>query len=416
MSALDASIRARFAPGGSNAGRIPTMALVLGSRLLVLAAGTAATLLTKRVHLWSMFDPSHITSHLGTVGNVLAAPAVRWDSIHYLEIAQHGYVNSADTPFYPLYPLLIRALAEIVRSPAIAGVLISCVAFVVALTLLDRLTRDELGGEAARATVLLLAFAPLSFFFTAVYTESLFLALLVLSFYLARQGCFARAALAAAFATLTHVEGILLTAPLAYMYWRSRGRSLSPRALCSWAAASLALPGLALAGFCTYLHALGYGWLAPVSNANMSNYGRTMVGPPLMLWKAVSAAADGAWQTLHGDRAVAPTIAGPFDPGFQNIIYLAILGIALAALLATWRRLPREYAIFAALSLLVITSSAVVVRPLESFDRYTFAIFPLWMSAGAWLAERKLTWRVLSLSSLLLVFYAVEFSRWVFIA
>ncbi len=417
MTTLEANVRARLAPAVRRpAVLMPTWIAVVASRLLVLAAGIAGAILTKRVPSWTQFDPTRITSHLGAVGDVLAAPAVRWDSIHYLQIAEHGYTYAANTPFYPLYPLLIHILAWVVQSQVLAGVIISCTSYAVALTLLYRLTRDELGDSTARTTVLLLTFAPLSFFFSAVYTESLFLAFLVGSFYLARRNRFAWAGLAAAAATLTHVEGILLTAPLVLMYWRSRGRSFSLRGLSSWGGAALALPALSLAGFCVYLHAQGYGWLAPVSNANTSGYGRSMVGTPKMVWQAITAALAGLVQTLQGYKPMAPNVDGPFSTGFTNMVYLVVLVIAVAAFVAAWRRLPREYTLFAALSLVVATSSAVGGRPLESFDRYALSIFPLWMGAAAWLEHRKLLRPVLMISSTCLVFYVIEFTRWTFIA
>lgn len=416
MSVVAARVRSRAAATTAIRLRAPTMAAVFASRLLVLAAGATGALFTKRVHFWSEFDPMHITSHLGSAGDVLAAPLARWDSIHYLEIAQHGYTRAANTAFYPLYPLLIHTLAWIVPSEVLAGAMISSAAFAVALSLLYRLTREELGEATARTTVLLLAFAPLSFFFTAVYTESLFLALVVASFYLARRQWFVWAGLAAAAAALTHVEGILLTAPLAWMYWRSKGHALGVRVLRSWGAASLAMPATALAGFCVYLHAQGYGWLAPVGTANTGIYRRSLVGTPVMVWRAIDAGVSGLTQTLHGARPIEPADGGPFAIGFQNLVYLILLLIAVAAFVAAWRRLPREYTLYAFFSLIVITSSAVAGTPLQSFDRYLLGIFPLWMGAAAWLEQRGLTRPVLLLSSGVLVFYTVEFSRWVFIA
>src|ERR1700761_7096449 len=151
------------------------------------AAGGAGALLVPRRLDWQAFDPTHLTSRLGALGNVLAAPAVRWDSIHYLAIAQRGYARPGDAVFFPLYPLLIRALGFVVGSDPLAGVLISAACLAVAMTLLHRLTELELGRPAADATVLLLAFAPMSFFFTAVYTESLFLALSLGCVYAARR-------------------------------------------------------------------------------------------------------------------------------------------------------------------------------------------------------------------------------------
>jgi hypothetical protein len=395
---------------------IPLWAIVVCSRLIVLAAGTAGVLFTHRVRFWEWYDPHRLSLSLGSLGNVLAAPALRWDGIWYVTIAEHGYRRAGLTPFFPLYPLLMRVVAWIVRSYVLAGVLVSVVSFAIALVLLHRLAKEEFSARVADSTVLLLAFAPLSLFFTAVYTESLFLALLVGTFYLARKQRFILASLTAAAAALTHIEGVLLVAPLALMYWRSRGGTFLLRRLWSGSMASLALPLVALAGFFVYLHTQGYSWLAPVTNANSTGYSRTLVGTPVMIWRALDAGLTGLWQTFHGYRPIATDVADPFRIGFQNLIYLVVLVIALAALIAAWRRLPREYAVLAILMLVVTTSSAVAGRPLESFDRYLLPIFPLWMAAAAWLQEHRLTRPVLQISSLLLVFYTVMFARWVFVA
>jgi hypothetical protein len=93
-----------------------------------------------------------------------------------------------------------------------------------------------------------------------------------------------------------------------------------------------------------------------------------------------------------------------------------VLLISLTALVATWRRLPREYAIYATLVMVVCTWSGVIERPLDSYDRYMLVAFPLWMAAAAWLQEHRLSRPVLQISSLLLVFYTVMFARWVFVA
>ena len=397
---------------------MPLWAMVACSRLIVLGAAAAAALFTQRVTGWDLGgrDPYRLSSSLGSVGNVLGASVLRWDSVHYINIAQHGYTKAANTAFYPLYPLLMRVVAWIVRSYVLAGVLISIASFAVALVLLHRLAKEEFGARVADSTVLLLAFAPLSFFFTAIYTESLFLALSVGAFYLARRQRFVWACVTAAAAALTHVEGVLLVAPLAYMYWRDRGRPLVLRRFWSWSATLLVLPPTAVAGFFVYLHSQGWGWLAPVVNVNFRFYGRTTMTTPVMLWKATDAGLTGLLQTLQGTKPIAPSVAVVFSLGFQNTVYLVVLVISLAALVATLRRLPREYAIYATLVIVVCTWRGVVGKPLESYDRYMLVVFPLWMAAAAWLEKRRLTPTVLQISSLMLVFYTVEFARWAFIA
>ncbi len=416
MATIATTARRRTTTGSRIGVRVPVWAAVVFSRLVVLGAGIAGALFTHRIPGWTAFDPHRLSSSLGSVGNVLAAPVFRWDGIRYVSIAEHGYTTAAQTVSYPLYSLVIRAVTLVVPSPVVAGVLISLGSFAIALVLLHRITSEELGTEVASATVLLLAFAPLSFFFSAVYTESLLLALLVGTFYLARKERFALAGLTATAAALTHVEGVLLVAPLAYMYWRSRGQSFDWHRLWSSSVVSFALPPLAVAGFFVYLHAHGYGWLAPVTNGNYANYGRETLTTPVMLWQSFYDGLVGLSQTLHGVPPINPTVAEPYNVGFQNLVYLTVLAIALASLVAVWRRLPREYAIFATLVMLVCTWTGVVGRPLEAFDRYMLPIFPLWMGAAAWLHERRLTRPVLQISTVLLIFYTVMFARWVFIA
>ena len=60
-----------------------------------------------------------------------------------------------------------------------AGLLISNISFLIALVLLIRLLAPRLGRRGAAAVALTLASLPLSFFFSAMYTEGLFLMLVL---------------------------------------------------------------------------------------------------------------------------------------------------------------------------------------------------------------------------------------------
>jgi Mannosyltransferase (PIG-V) len=390
--------------------RIPVWGWVIGSRLLVLFAGTWGALFAPEVHGWQRFDPERISSSMGSLGNLLGAASVRWDAISYLTIAQHGYTSARSTAYFPFYPLLIRAFTPPGASPIIAGVLISLVAFAIALELLHRLTRWQLGRRTADATVLLLAFAPFSFVFSAVYTASLLFACAVGTFYLARQGRFVLASIVAACAALSHIEGILLVAPLGLMYWKSRGCPRKLRGLWSASLPVLSLPVLALGGFLAYLHAQGWGWFAPITNQSLANAGRTLVGPPVVLFQSLNDTVLELDRKLHGATLA---YGGIFTPGAQNLFYLLVLAIAVLALISAWRRLPTEYALFGALAIIVLTSSAVAMEPLKGIDRYVLPIFPLWVGAAAWVEDRKLTLAVSAASSVLLVLFTIDFTRWI---
>src|SRR3954447_4861377 len=163
-------------------------------------------------------DPFGFTSPFGSFGDTLVAPAARWDAFWYVLIADHGYVVPRATQFYPLYPLLSRAVGTPFASSLVGGIVVSLAALLGALHLLQRIASLEMGELLGRRTMLLLAFFPTAVFFSAVYTEGLFLLLSIGSVYAARQGRWAWAGVAAGLATLTRPTGVLLAVPLALLY------------------------------------------------------------------------------------------------------------------------------------------------------------------------------------------------------
>lgn len=413
ITALSAGdgVRKRALARSAQMARSRTMALraVISSRLVVLAAGTAGALLVTRTPRWYLYDPQRVSSHLGSVGDVLGATAVRWDAIHYLWIAQHGYTTHSDTIYFPLYPLLIHVVALLTQSYVVAGLLISVVSFSCGLALLHRLTDGELGRKAADATVLLLAFAPLSFFFTAIYTESLFLVLSVGAFYAARRGHWAVAGILAALLSITRIPGILILLPIGWLYLR-RGRRIDRSVV--W----LLLAPCTLGLFLAYLAARGYGWLAPITNQTGPEHLHQLGGPLSGLVSAAKAAVHGTIAIAHGTNVFAPWILGPFSLQFESVLLFSVLIIAIAATVLAFRHLPAAYGIYSACVLFVSVYSPTTGQPLQSLDRYTLVIFPLWMAGAALLARHHVTWLILILSGCLLAFYSFEAATWVFIA
>lgn len=392
--------------------------LVISSRLLVLAAGAMGAVSLHAAASWHGFDPARISTGFGQVGNPLAGAAVRWDSIWYLGIAGHGYSSVASTSFFPVYPLLTRVVSFATGSTAVAGLLISWASFAVALVLLWRLTELELGPRAARATIVLLAVAPLSFFFTAVYTESLFLALALGTVYAARRDRWALAGVVGTLAAATRITGVLLVVMVLLPQAGAQARARIPAAWRERRRIWLCLTPTGLVGYLAFLAATGYGPLAPFRGEASGQYGRHFVGPLAALWQATSAAIHAAAGILQGSQPLLRlhSLAAPFAPGAESIYLLLILLVAIGALVLCFRRLPAAYGIFALLALLVSISSPVAAQPLKSFDRYALTIFPLWMVAGAWLSERRLLAPAVTISVALLVFFTVQFASWTFVA
>jgi hypothetical protein len=388
--------------------------VLLASRALVLLGGLLGVHGIHPPGTWRPFDPAGTSLGFGSLGNVLAGPAVRWDALWYLKIAAHGYSSAGSTIFFPVYPLLIRLVGTVTGSAVVAGGLISAVSFAVALVLLYRLTVLELGARAARATVILLALAPLSFFFTALYTESLFLALGVGAAYAARRERWALAGVLGGLAAATRVTGVLLLV-LALLPSRTSARGgawREPRR--AW----LLLVPAGLGAYLGFLKLSGYGILSPFTGQAARAHAHQFVGPLVAVGQAVAAAGRAGAAILQGSGPVlAPrSLAAPFSPGAESVYLLVVLAVAVWALIVCFRRLPAAYGAFALLALLLAISSPVAGQPLKSLDRYALTIFPLWMAAGAWLSERRLLVPVAALSAGLLLFFSFSFSAWTFVA
>src|SRR3954453_21416927 len=214
------------------------------SRCAIWAAGLAALAVWQRSGREHDFDPRGLTQPFGALGDALAAPSAAWDSVWYLSIAGDGYADPQRSAFFPLYPLLVRAGGWVLGSPLVAGALLSLGCFVVALVLLHELTRLELGAGAARWTVLALAWSPMSFFFSAVYSEALFLAVSVGAFLAARRGRWWLAGLLGGLGAATRSAGIVLVVPLALlMLARAGGDGFRAR---DWLSLALVPCGLAV--------------------------------------------------------------------------------------------------------------------------------------------------------------------------
>src|SRR3954463_13950117 len=196
-------------------GVVPAVRAVVLSRLLVWAAGLVAVLVAGVSSRAADFDPARTLAPYGEPLDTLIAPGARWDSVWYLMVAHSGYGSDPARPaFFPLYPLLLRALG----SDIVGGIALSLACFAIAAVLLHRLTAIELGPAAAAPAVMALALFPGSLYFSMVYSEALFLALSVGAVYCARTGRWAWAGALAGLAAATRSAGLVLIVPLALLW------------------------------------------------------------------------------------------------------------------------------------------------------------------------------------------------------
>jgi hypothetical protein len=339
------------------------------SRAVVLVAGAGAFVAWGLSPRADSFDPGGVTRPFGGIGDALAAPVARWDSVWYLAIANDGY--PADDPrraaFFPLYPLLVRAGAAVVGHPIVAGAVVSVGCFAVALVLLHRLTALELGPAAASMTVWALALFPAAVFHSALYSEALFLALSVATFYAARTGRWAWAGVAGALGAATRSAGVVLVIPLVVM-WLSAEGGARRRGDAAW----IALVPAGLAAFCAALWLGGGDALAPVHA--QATWFREFAGPFLGVWDGTTA----AWRGLLN-------LGEPSSRA--DVVLFAFLLLAVPAVIGVLRRLPRAYGAYVLCALALPLSYPVGPQPLMSLPRFLAVLFPLFMWLGAWVAD-----------------------------
>lgn len=161
-------------------------------------------------------------------------PEILWnranfDGVHYLSISRNGY-GTYQQAFFPLYPFLIKKITPIFGGKdLLAAFLFSNFCFLLALTFFFKLVCLDYPKEVAKNSLLFLIFFPTSFFFGSVYTESLFLLLILSSFYFARKGNFLISGLLGAFASATRIVGIFLFLALFFEWFEQNKTKKSSR-------------------------------------------------------------------------------------------------------------------------------------------------------------------------------------------
>jgi len=109
-------------------------------------------------------------------------PFANWDGQHYLILSDLGYKHwSYSQVFFPLYPMLMRALSP-AFSPWMSGLILSYLFTAGFCVFLHRIAAHMKCPKPHLAVLMLLAF-PTAFFTGTIYTEALFLFLLMCFLY-----------------------------------------------------------------------------------------------------------------------------------------------------------------------------------------------------------------------------------------
>jgi len=296
---------------------------------------------------------AELTPRASAAGRLLLSVWERFDALWYLHIAEAGYDRPDAVVFYPLYPLLIRVLTWIVRSPVAAALLVSTAATFFLMLGLLKLARLDGTAERGVRAALVCGMWPAGFIFLAAYPESLLAACLVWSVYFARRERSIAAGLVGLAAGFAKAVGVVAVVPLLYLAFRKGPRALLPALL----------PLLAP----IFMFGLVVPSAGSATAAAYASYWRTEIAPP---WTTLSASVR---QVFEGDALVA--------------INLGALVLVLAIVL-TVRTRP-EHTLFAlgAVSFFLLKKTDPL---LQSTLRYVLCVYPLYLSLSDVLETRPL--------------------------
>ena len=335
------------------------VAMFVASRLLLIVAAIVAEYLIPRNPLLVPGDGAPILTSLTS-----------WDGWYYLGIVRDGYqaapVDGAysNVAFPPLYPLIVWVLSR--PFPGAAGliaVVVSNVAFLVALGLLVRLGTPYLGRRRASLAASFLAIYPFASVFAMAYSESLFLLLMVAALLAAERRHRAWAGLFLALTVLCRLQGVALLVPLLIVMLRQDGWRLRPSQ--AW----LLVGPMAAAGFLGYIAAV--------------------TGSPTAFLDAQQ-----AWgREGVGGSAPDQTVGAMFSP-YQAALLLALLCTTFLLVFVRVDRMRPEYWLIPVLFIAAEVSSG----SLEAVGRITMLAFPLvWILANRRSLFARRAWPMVSI-------------------
>ncbi len=418
---------------------------------------------------------SWVPPELGGWAGTIVEPLRLWDGLWYKLIAEQGYDGApgfeggslAYPAFFPLLPWLMRLGSDVFGvATETAGWAIANASFLAALVVLYRLVALDFDRTVARRAVVALAVFPTSFFFAAVYTESLFLLLAVGALYAARRGVWFTAGALGLLAALTRSQGVFLLLPFAVLLWQQFGPTLRtprrwPSVLPSALFACLPVLGPIIFGLHLQSHDVNalnrrddqnpafeasnplpwaldqVGLHDPAFVYVQFQWNRFEADPLTTLRCAVAGCTEtvtlgqrdpatyrieGAEWTWVGDLLRSPTWGTLTSEEWRKHVadddwlelVCTVLFIALA--LIGLRRLPLYYSAFAIPPLLVPLFAPSTVHPLMSMPRFGLVLFPLFVVIALLIRDRRQGVLLGALSTVGLILLTMQFAQWYWVS
>lgn len=318
----------------------------------------------------------------------------RWDAPHYLYLAEHWYTSIGDEGnfivFFPLYPLIVKGAVFLLSDPAIAGIFISIVFYLIGSYLFYKLVAIDYPEKIARWATIALAIFPTAYFFNAPYTESLFLLTFSTALFAARKEKWILAGIFAGLATVARPLGFLVFVAILIEWFLDKKRRWLNLPV-------ITLPTLAGGIYYLYLNQSIFGNPFQFQRILESHWQKHLTSP--------FTGIAGSWHiALSGGLTNFALLVG----------WAEALTITIAWILIpfTFKFLRKSWAVFYTLNIIIFSSTSYIL----STPRYLLSVPPLFVLIV--LAEKnylfRIVWRFTSVA--LLFCLAILFTRgqWAF--
>lgn len=289
-------------------------------------------------------------------------PWANFDGVHYISIARDDY-GQFQYAFFPLLPLIMHMTSSIIKDYLLIGLLISNVASLIFIYLLYSLWRKETVGSALKTIILFLSF-PVSFYLFSLYTESLFLALVVGVFLAYKHKKMWMVSFLGILACTTRLVGIFLIPALLYFWWKDGKKT---KVLPWILSISLGFIAVSVFNYISTGDPLYFAHVQPQFGANRS--GDQIILLPQVLYRYLKI------------LMTVPFTNYTFYIAAQEL-FLTLLAFSL--LVFSYRKINFGYWLFCAGVLILPTLTGT----LSSMPRYILAAFPLFFFATSLLKGR----------------------------
>ncbi|MBI2012319.1 glycosyltransferase family 39 protein [Candidatus Curtissbacteria bacterium] len=336
-------------------------------------------------YLGSIVFPKVANGGIGAIGpgknfDFLASWA-QWDGGHFINIASYGYFSPQEYAFFPLLPNLVRVVSIFTfGNHVLAGLLLTNTAFFLFLIIFYKLLKKRFGAQIAVTTIITFLTFPTAFFGVAVYSESIFLLLAVLTLYFLENKKFLAAVIVSGLATATRVVGIFLLIPVIWsLFFSHSGDPAKPETPESFQ------PDSGQARLAAKRARMTKILLLPLSISGLLLYSLYLYlkfGDPFYF-----STVQSAWHRLPANPLTTiysyltiNTLTKPFN---DYLDIASTIGF-LAILVLGFRKIPKPWWLYSLLVILIPASSGT----LTSMPRYVLSAFPVFILMGIYLADK----------------------------